>query len=423
MKKMLLIPTLLLALALILGACTLPFPGATSPTAESESEAQTDPLGEPTATPLTDIATAVVEPTKPPPPAVTNTPKPTQPPVAEPSATPVTPEGVATQVSPPQAVRIQFKPGTTSGTVEGELNAGQTIFYLVGASAGQVMSVDVWSPNSDVYLAVSGASSGSALVLASEELTSWSAPLASTQDYYLSVTAGGGRTSFSITIDLPIGAADATAIPAGLMDPYVILGTPSYEDTATGDTLTDWASPGSDSLPDNTAIRLQFKDQKLYVTGKQLGFSTWWFTWHTLDDFYLETTFNTDDCSDKDAYGMIIRGPEHQAGISYGYVVAFSCDGSYWIFRLDGIDPWDVEELVAWSESEYINTGSDATNIMGIEAIGDTITVYANGHQIAQVVDDEYSAGRFGVFVSPASTANFTYRLTKIAYWDLGLDE
>lgn len=417
MKKMLLIPTLLLALALMLSACTLPFPGGAPAATEDVANAETDPLTEPTATPLTDVATQIPEETKAPP-AVTNTPIPTVE-VLEPSSTPVTPDVVITEITAPQAVRIQFKPGTTSGTVEGELNAGQTSFYVLGANAGQTMTVIVWSPNNDVYLTVSGVSTGTALVQASEKLTSWTAPLAATQDYYLSVTASGGRTSFSITIDLPISVAGSTPIPAGLMDPYVVLGTPDHEDTATGDTLTDWASPGADALPDDSYIRLQFKDAKLYVTGKQLGFSTWWFTWHALSDFYLEMTFNTKDCSGKDAYGTIIRGPDHDAGVSYGYVVAFSCDGSYWIFRLDGIDPWDAENLVAWSESDYIITGSDKTNVMGIQAVGDTITVYANGHQIAEVVDDEYSGGRFGVFVSPASTANFTYRLIKIAYWDL----
>jgi hypothetical protein len=103
--------------------------------------------------------------------------------------------------------------------------------------------------------------------------------------------------------------------------------------------------------------------------------------------------------------------------VSYGYVVAFSCDGSYWILRLDGVDPWDAEDLVAWSKSEYINAGSDKQNVIGVHAVGNTITVYANGYPIAEVKDDEYSSGRFGVFVSPAVTQLYTYRVTKVAYW------
>ncbi|MBN2147386.1 MAG: hypothetical protein JW726_08355 [Anaerolineales bacterium] len=411
-KTFLRVIALLLAFSLALSACTLPFPGGAPETPEATTESQAEePRFEPTATKLPTSAggSAGEQPTATPlTPAATATSRP-----VEPTATPLP------QITAPQAVRIQFKPGATEGTVEGELSAGQTLFYVLGAEEGQTMNVEAWSPNDDVYLGISGASTGKVLALASDKLTEWSGILPGSQDYYLSVTAGGGRTSYSITVEV-LPTSGATAIPASRFDPYVSYGEPDYLDPMAGGNFTEWASPESGTLPDNSYIQLAFKDYKLYVTGKQLGFSTWWFTWHSLEDFYLETTFDTEDCSGKDAYGMIIRGPEHKAGVSYGYVVAFSCDGSYWIFRLDGADPWDAEDLVAWSKSDYINSGSDKQNVMGIQAEGNIITVYANGYQIAQVTDDEFGQGRFGVFVSPAVTQPYTYRVTKIAYWVLG---
>ena len=91
-----------------------------------------------------------------------------------------------------------------------------------------------------------------------------------------------------------------------------------------------------------------------------------------LTDFYLQSTFDSGSCSGKDAYGLIIRGPEHLAGVSYGYVVAFSCDGQYWIFRLDGANPFTTKDLVSWTHSDYILAGPNKQNVMGIQAIGDT---------------------------------------------------
>ena len=187
-----------------------------------------------------------------------------------------------------------------------------------------------------------------------------------------------------------------------------------------GGSLLEWATSETGKLPDNTHIKLNFKDGKLYVTGKQVDFSTWWFTWHSLKDFYLEMSFDTQQCLGSDAYGMIFRGPEHLAGESYGYVVAFSCDGYFWIFRLDGADPWDATDLISWTKSDAIKAGSKAENLMAVRAEGKTLTFFANGRQLAQVTDDEYSQGRFGVFVRSSEEGDYTYRVKKVAYWVLG---
>ncbi len=221
------------------------------------------------------------------------------------------------------------------------------------------------------------------------------------------------------TPEAPASTPTKTLKPAVRFDPYTAYGNPKYLSDSPAVDKSEWAQAQTGVLPDNTDIKLQGKDGKLYVTGKMLDYSTWWFTYHSLKDFYLEMTFDTENCSDSDAYGMILRGPEHLSGVSYGYVVAFNCKGEYWAFRLDGIDPWEVEELVNETASDYVRAGSDKQNVIGVRAVGDTITIVANGYEIAQFKDDEYSAGRYGVFVRASSTSNYTYRLTKIAYWDL----
>jgi len=172
-------------------------------------------------------------------------------------------------------------------------------------------------------------------------------------------------------------------------------------------------------LPNTNYIKIIESDAKFFVTGKLTGFSTWYFTWHELTDFYLQSTFDSGNCSGKDAYGLIVRGPEHLARVSYGYVVAFSCDGQYYIFRLDGANPYTTKDLVTWSKSDYILVGANKQNVLGIKAIGNMLTIYANGHQIADVFESKYDFGRYGVFVSPDGTANYTYRVVQMSYWDL----
>ena len=176
-------------------------------------------------------------------------------------------------------------------------------------------------------------------------------------------------------------------------------------------------------MPNNDKIRLQFKDGELYVTGKRLNFSTWWFSGHYLGDAYIEMTYGTEECSGDDAYGMIFRGPPHGAGVSYGYVVFFTCDGKFSVFRLDDADPWDVEDLIDLQENSAIKTGSNEQNVIGVRTEGDQLTFFANGVQIAEVEDDHFEKGRFGVFVRSARPDRYTYRVQNLAFWSLEEDE
>jgi hypothetical protein len=321
----------------------------------------------------------------------------------------------------PSASRIQFAAGGTGATVEGIVDSSQTLYYVLKANAAQTMSVKLASPNGDVYLGVFGAD-GQVLLNSSAQQTTWSGTLPATQDYYLSMTAGNGKSSYTLTVDIPPAPAAATAnvTPVtGSFNPVAVYGPPTFEDPMTGGNINDWTNPTTGLLPNTNYIKITETDAKFYVTGKMPGFSTWYFQWRELSDFYLQSTFDSGSCAGKDAYGLIVRGPEHLAGVSYGYVAAFSCDGSLWVFRLDGANPYTTKELVSWTHSDYITAGANKTNVMGVQAIGDKLTIFANGHQIAQVTDDEYSQGRFGVFVRSSEDGDYTYRVKKIAYWIL----
>jgi hypothetical protein len=409
-KKIVITCILLVILAMALNACKLPASGTPPPV-------PTQAPVEPTAT--TGIAAEPTSTSAPPPTAVlvtvTSVPTAVLPTAIPPTAVPPAP------TAQPAASRIQFAAGATSATIDGIVDSGQTLLYVLMANATQTMSIKLQSPNGDVYLGVSGAD-GQIFLNSGSQQTTWSGTLPTSQDYYLSVTAGDGKESYTLSVEIPpvSGAPTANVTPSqGPFDPVAVYGTPTFEDPMTGGNINDWTNPQTGLLPNTNYIKITESSAKFYVTGKMPGFSTWYFQWRSATDFYLQSTFDSGSCTGKDAYGLIVRGPEHQAGVSYGYVVAFSCDGSLWVFRLDGANPYTTQELVSWTPSQYIVAGSNAQNVMGIKAIGNTLTIYANGNQIAEVFDNKYDFGRYGVFVSPELTANYTYRVVQMSFWDL----
>ena len=416
-KKFILTCVLLLTLALTATSCRLPAVGdaPTIPTqmpVEPTATTGGGVVAEPTNTPLPPTP-VVVTATTAPPTAVPPTAVPTT--AVPPTPVPPTPTPI------PPASRIQFAPGGTGAVVNGNLDTGQIFLYVLKASATQTMSVKVTSPNGDVYLGIFAAD-GQVFLSSTSQDTLWSGTLPATQDYYISLTAGGGATSYSLSVEIPPLATGPTpniTPVAGPFNPVATYGNPTFIDNMTGENINDWTNPSTGLLPDTRYIRITDTNDRFYVTGKVTGFSTWYFTWHELTDFYLQSTFESGTCTGKDAYGLIIRGPQHLAGKSYGYVVAFSCDGQYWVYRIDSADPYTAEDLVSWTDSDYILAGANQQNTLGIAAIGDKLTIYANGNQIAQVTDSHYDFGRYGVFVNSETTANYTYRIAQMSYWDL----
>lgn len=218
--------------------------------------------------------------------------------------------------------------------------------------------------------------------------------------------------------DQPTATTMPTSTPSGaVFDPTGTYGTPTFMDPMNTASSGNWKSGGS--FPNTEYIQISLQNDSLYVTGKKPGFSTWFFSWPTLTDFYIQMEAKTGVCSGRDEYGLIVRGPAHKAGVSYGYIIAFNCDGYYRVTRLDSADPFSAVDLVALSKSDKIQIGSDQKNVMGIRAVGNKLTVFANGTQIAEVQDASFSQGRYGLFVQAVETVNYTYRPVQIVYWDL----
>ena len=226
-----------------------------------------------------------------------------------------------------------------------------------------------------------------------------------------SATSTAGPTQEGTTATATITAT----FPSGPFDPEDQYGDPQFVDEFNNN--ANWVD-SSGKLPDDGLIRLTIDNGEMDVMGKTLLFDTWYFTWPTLNDFYLEMTVQTNNCTGKDSYGLIFRGSA-KGEPSRGYVVAFSCDGNFRVTRIDGTNPYRTEELVLWTQDGDIINGANKTNVLGIRAQGDTIVIYANGYQLAVIQDDTYSSGRFGVFVNAGATQNFTYSALRIRFWRL----
>jgi hypothetical protein len=405
-----LIIVLLLAIASLIVSCQLPQPATDTPTPTLGIRQQATNTPPPTAT--EPPAVTAEEPTA--------TSVPPQP--EAPTATTAPPTAALQAITPPpDTIRVEFATGSTSKSVDGELDTGQIKSYILRANGGQNMRVEIWSPNGDVYLAIYGLE-GQMLVESTQKATVWSGRLPTSQDYVVDVIASDGRTSFTVTFVIDAltttPGATVTVAPAEL-DPYAAYGSPTVSDPMNRSSTTNWSTPGQ-PLPNTENIQLFLADDRLYVTGKKLDWATWWFSWPELDDFYLQMTADSGTCSGRDAYGLIFRGPPHQAGVSYGYVLAFSCDGSYWLFRLDGVDPWRAVEFATWTRSDHIKAGANQRNVVGVRAVGSKLSFYANGHLLTEVTDTRYSKGRFGLFVQPDVSLGYTYRPVMVEYWDLG---
>ena len=213
-------------------------------------------------------------------------------------------------------------------------------------------------------------------------------------------------------IETPTVTPTSTEPP---FDPSAAYGSPTLFDSM--DTDRNWAS--SSGLPDDDNIRLALGGGKLHVTGKQANWDTWWFTAKAPSDFFIQMKVNSGDCSGKQAYGLILRGPVSNGADVHGYIFTFSCDGKYRLDRLDDTAPYTKVELIGWTESEFINAGANETNLIGIGMTGADISLYANGYFIADKDDDEYLVGRFGLFVNAGDPGNYTFEVDELSYWNL----
>ena len=96
--------------------------------------------------------------------------------------------------------RISFAAGATSATVEGNLAARQTQYYVLRAFGGQTMQVNA-TPEGMVRLIIYGAD-GSVLLSGMGGVASFSGTLPSDQDYIVAVDAGPDAVAYTLEVSI-----------------------------------------------------------------------------------------------------------------------------------------------------------------------------------------------------------------------------
>lgn len=101
--------------------------------------------------------------------------------------------------SKPAYRRVQFKRGTSSTTLSGKVSIALPDTYLVGARAGQTMTVQLTAPGKSVrFLLMSPASRN----LIADNSRSWTGTLPETGDYTILVDANARAATYSMTISI-----------------------------------------------------------------------------------------------------------------------------------------------------------------------------------------------------------------------------
>jgi hypothetical protein len=115
---------------------------------------------------------------------------------------PPTPQPVSPTLALPAATRITFLPDATTGVVNGTVDAGQAVNYVLQASQGQIMMVNVDSTNHDVTISIK-TQGGTSMLNASAHQATWQQALPQTEDYYITVHGGATTENFTLSVTIP----------------------------------------------------------------------------------------------------------------------------------------------------------------------------------------------------------------------------
>ena len=119
-----------------------------------------------------------------------------------------------------KTVPVHFKKGASSATLTGHLTGDQTIDYVLGAKAGQVMSVTMTTSNDASYFNVlPPGSNDEAIFIGSTEGNEFGGTLSQSGDYkvrvYLMRSAARNHEKADFTLQVAITGGAHSAAPAG----------------------------------------------------------------------------------------------------------------------------------------------------------------------------------------------------------------
>jgi hypothetical protein len=110
-------------------------------------------------------------------------------------------------------------------------------------------------------------------------------------------------------------------------------------------------------------------------------------------------------------YGVICR---YQDGSNfYGLIVG--ADGQYGIFKKAGGLLKFIQQSV--EPSPYVITGPKAINHIRGDCVGNMLTLFVNGYQLAQVQDSDFTSGSMGLTAGTRKTPDFVAWFSNLVIW------
>ena len=223
--------------------------------------------------------------------------------------------------------------------------------------------------------------------------------------------------NFASSTPFPVLSLTPSAIPPTITlsstDPRFRFGTPESTDPLNNPGFWFWGTGY------NKFSSAEFNGSNLRLTGLS-DISGWRLpAVKPANNFYVEMTAVTENCTGKDNYGIIFRVPKYSEP-EQGYLFAVSCDGSYKLWLWDGLagKEGEAKSLIAWKTYPSIHSGTNKTNRIGVLAAESNISLYINGGMVGEFVDKTYSGGSFGVFIDPDTTENFSIKIDEMSYWN-----
>jgi hypothetical protein len=233
-------------------------------------------------------------------------------------------------------------------------------------------------------------------------------------------TATALAEMFANPTETPQPAAEATSQPtpeptATLPgdDPAKDLGEPDARDTLSNSGI--WFK-NSNSF-DNEFATFTAKSGSISAVSKRSGGPIWYDYFEKRpSDLYIEGKMIATSCSGNDSYGILFRGKDIGAGPSYFFAV--KCNGNYDFYTFGTSN--NISYLVNNQSDSAINTGSGATNTLGVWADGKRFRLYVNGVFLKEIENDSLAGdGYVGFFIWSVNGAGLTVELDELAYWDL----
>lgn len=216
----------------------------------------------------------------------------------------------------------------------------------------------------------------------------------------------------------PVSEATPTATPAptNTAEPTATLPpTPVTFNFPTTPPLfsDDFTQSTAWTVGEDAARKVEVADGQLRFTIKQAD--TFRFVYNPdrrARDFVAAVTAGQTVCAFRDRYGVLFRVRDNA---NY-YRFEIDCDGR---FRFSKTVNDSFTVLKDWTPEAAISAGSNATNILIMQAQGSAIELFVNGQTVLALNDSEFAEGGFGLYVGSNPTTSFTATFDDFRVWEL----